>query len=91
MRQVIWRTVRRTVTKKELWNGNREPLTNFLSLALEKSIISWAWHSHATYRARYGAAAADPANAHLTFIHLTSRDDASRFLADPAGYARPDG
>ena len=86
MRQVAWRTVRRAVTKQELWNGNREPLINFLSWAPEKSIISWAWHNHAKYRARYGAAAADPANAHLTFIRLASRRDVTRFLADPAGH-----
>jgi adenylate kinase family enzyme len=91
MRQVIGRTVRRAVTRQELWNGNREPLINFFSLVPEKSIIAWAWHSHAGYRDRYGAAPADPANAHLTFIHLTSRRDVSRFLADPAGYARPGG
>jgi len=88
MRQVAWRTVRRAVTQQELWNGNREPLANFLSWAPEKSIISWAWHSHAEYRTTYGAAAADPANAHLTFIRLTSRRDVARFVADPLHYAR---
>jgi adenylate kinase family enzyme len=86
MWRVAWRTVYRAVTRKELWNGNREPLTNFLSWAPEKSIISWAWHSHDKYRTRYGAAAADPANAHLTFIRLTSREDVGRFLADPLHY-----
>ena len=91
MRQVIGRTLRRAVTKEELWNGNREPLTNFFSLAPEKSVISWAWHSHARYRAEYGAAATDPGNAHLTFIHLTGRGDVDRFLADPVAYARPRG
>jgi adenylate kinase family enzyme len=89
MRQVIGRTLRRAVTKQELWNGNREPLTNFFSLDPEKSVISWAWHSHARYRAQYGAAATDPGNAHLTFIHLTGRADVERFLADPVAYARP--
>jgi adenylate kinase family enzyme len=86
MRQVTWRTVRRAVIQQELWNGNREPLSNFLTWEPEKSVISWAWHSHAKYRSRYSAAAADPANAHLTFIRLTSRRDAARFLADPCGY-----
>jgi adenylate kinase family enzyme len=86
MRQVAWRTVRRAVTRQELWNGNREPLANFLSWVPEKSIISWAWHNHAEYRARYGAAAADPANAHLTFIRLTSRREIAGFLADPCGH-----
>ena len=40
MRRVIGRTVRRAVTRQELWNGNREPLINFFSLVPEKSIIS---------------------------------------------------
>ncbi len=87
MRQVTWRTVRRAVTRQELWNGNREPLANFLRWSPEESIISWAWHNHAKYRARYDAAAADPANAHLTFVRLAGRRDAERFLADPAGFA----
>lgn len=87
MRQVIWRTARRTVTRQELWNGNREPVANFLHWGAEESIISWAWHNHAKYRTRYAAAAADPANARLTFIRLAGRRDVSRFLADPAGYA----
>jgi adenylate kinase family enzyme len=89
MRQVTWRTLRRAVTRQELWNGNREPFANFLTWVPEKSIISWAWHNHAKYRTRYGAAAADPANAHLTFIRLTSRRDVTRFLADPAAFASP--
>ena len=87
MRQVTWRTVRRAVTRQELWNGNREPLANFFSWVPEKSIISWAWHNHAKYRTRYGAAAADPANAHLTFIRLTSRRRHRPLPRRPAGYA----
>jgi adenylate kinase family enzyme len=87
MRQVAWRTIRRAVTRQELWNGNREPLSNFLSWDPQKSVISWAWHNHAKNRARYGGAPANPGNAHLTFVHLTSHRDADRFLADPRGYA----
>jgi len=82
IRQIAWRTLRRAVTREELWNGNREPLSNFLSWDPERSVISWAWHNHAKYRARYGAAAADPAYAHLTFVRLTSHRDAARFLTE---------
>ena len=89
MRQVIWRTLRRAATRQELWNGNREPLRNFLTWRPEESIISWAWHNHGKYRDRYAAAAADPANAHLTFVRLASRLDIARFLAEAAG--RPTG
>jgi adenylate kinase family enzyme len=82
MRQVVLRTLRRAVTRQELWNGNRESLRNFLTWAPEESIISWAWHNHGKYRDRYSAAAADPAYAHLTFIRLTSRSAITRFLAE---------
>jgi len=81
MRQVVWRTVRRAVTRRELWNGNREPLRNFLTWEPEESVISWAWHSHGKYRDRYAAASGDPAYAHLTFVRLRSRRDVARFLA----------
>jgi adenylate kinase family enzyme len=91
MRQVTWRTLRRSLTRQELWNGNREPLANFLRWAPEESIISWAWHSHDKYRTRYAAAAADPAYGQLTFIRLASRRAISRFLADPVCYARDGG
>lgn len=85
MRQVTWRTVRRALTRQELWNGNREPVANFLRLDPEESVISWAWHKHGEYRDRYAAAAKDPANAHLAFIRLGSRRDIDRFLTGPLG------
>jgi adenylate kinase family enzyme len=80
MRQVIWRTIRRVAGHQELWNGNRESWRNFFSWDPEQSVISWAWHKHAEYRARYAEAAADPANAHLRFVRLTSLRYADRFL-----------
>jgi adenylate kinase family enzyme len=82
MRQIVWRTLRRVALRKELWNGNRERWRNFFSWKPEESVISWAWHNHAKYQERYGTAAADPANAHLTFVRLTSRGDIARFLAE---------
>jgi adenylate kinase family enzyme len=82
MRQVIWRTLRRVAGRQELWNGNRERWHNFFSLNPEESVISWSWHKHAEYRTRYSAAAADPANAHLRFVRLTSRRDRDRFVGE---------
>ncbi len=72
MRRVITRTITRTATRKKLWNGNREPWSNLFSTDPERSIIAWAWKHHATYRARYEAAASDPNNAHLHFIRARS-------------------
>jgi hypothetical protein len=79
--------------REELWNGNRERWRNFLSWNPEQSVISWAWHKHAQDRARYAAAASDPANARLRFVRLSSRDDVNRFLHEArreAARAEPD-
>jgi adenylate kinase family enzyme len=84
MRQIVGRTLRRVATREELWNGNREQFGNLLRWDPQESIISWAWHNHAKYRERYAAAATEPANAHLTFVRLTSRRDITRFLAESA-------
>jgi adenylate kinase family enzyme len=80
MRQIAWRTLRRAAFRKELWNGNRERWRNFFSLDPEESVISWAWHKHAEYRAKFAGAAGDPANAHMRFVRLTSRRDIRHFL-----------
>ena len=82
MRQVVWGTLRRVALRRELWNGNRERWRNFFTWNPEQSVISWAWHKHAPDRAKYAAAAASPASAHLRFIRLTSRRDVARFLAE---------
>jgi adenylate kinase family enzyme len=82
MRRVVWRTLRRVALRRELWNGNRERWQNFFTWNPEQSVISWAWHKHAADRAKYAAAAADPANAHLRFIRLAGRRDVARFLAE---------
>src|SRR5438093_983328 len=81
MRRVIARTVRRAFRRQELWNGNREPWSNFLTLDPERSIIMWAWTQHAKYRLRYEAAMADPAWAHLRFVRLRSPAEIRAFLA----------
>jgi adenylate kinase family enzyme len=80
MRQVIVRTIRRAVTREELWNGNREPLTNFTSLDPYKNIIVWTWMNHDKYTERYAFAMADPAWGHLRFVRLRSHAEAGRWL-----------
>jgi len=78
MRRIIWRTLVRVFGRVELWNGNREPWRNFFPLNKE-SIIVWAWQTHASNRASYEAAMADPANAHLRFVRLRSPAAVRRF------------
>ena len=90
MRQVVRRTLRRVLTRQELWNGNREPFRNFYRWSPEHNIIRWSWTNHAKYEARYSAARADDRFAHLRFVVLRSRAEADAWLAalpPPAGPA----
>jgi adenylate kinase family enzyme len=82
MARTITRTVRRTVTRQELWNGNKEPWSNLYSLNPKKSIIAWAATRHGVYRQRYGAAEHDPRWAGLRFVRLRSQREADAFLAE---------
>ncbi|MEZ5264768.1 MAG: hypothetical protein R2755_23955 [Acidimicrobiales bacterium] len=81
MRQIVLRTVRRTLTRQVLWNGNREPIRNLLRWDPEHNIVRWAWTRHARYEQRYGAARLDPAYGHLTFVELRSTAEVDAWLA----------
>ncbi len=85
MRRLVWRTLRRVGGRVELWNGNRERWRNVLTWDQDESVISWAWQTYGSRRARYAAALADPANSHLRFVRLTSPAAARRFLRAAAG------
>jgi adenylate kinase family enzyme len=81
MYRIILRTVRRALTRERLWNGNREPLSNFYRLDPTKNIIRWTWVKYADYIERYGTAMQDPAYSHLTFVRLRSQHEVDAFLA----------
>jgi adenylate kinase family enzyme len=89
MRQLTARTLRRMVSRAELWNGNREDWSNLFRLDPEESILRWAWTQHRVYRERFLAASADPAFAHVQFIRVRSRAEADELAsaAGPAGAA----
>jgi len=84
MRRVVRRTLRRAIRREELWNGNREPLTNFYRWDPEKNIVRWAWTKHDSYRERYMTAIADGTWSHADVHQLTSIDAVSKFLAEAA-------
>lgn len=81
MRQVIWRSVRRAVTRKVLWNGNREEWRNFFAWDPHKSIIRWAWTQHGKYVDRFSEAMTGTMYAHIRFIRLRSHAEAEKLLA----------
>jgi adenylate kinase family enzyme len=81
MRQVVWRTARRIVTREELWNGNRERLRNVFSLDRDRSIILWAWTSHGKAERRAAAAREEPKYRGVQFVQLRSRSEVDEFVA----------
>src|SRR3546814_13594973 len=83
MRRVAGRTLRRAITREELWNGNREPLAGLVRWPPERNIIRWAWVQHSTYAPQYLAAMPDPANAHLRFVPLPPPAAVAPFLPSP--------
>lgn len=79
MKRVIWRSIRRVVTRQELWNGNRERFTNLFSWDPHKSIIRWSWTRHAQYRERlFDASENKPVQ--QTWIRLTSQSHVEQAL-----------
>jgi adenylate kinase family enzyme len=80
MRQVIARTVRRAVTREVLWNGNREPLSNFVSLDPNDNIIVWTWVNYDKYVQRYVDAMADSRWRGTNFVRLRSHAEAKLWL-----------
>ena len=54
---VIWRLLRRTlwraISRKELWNGNRESFSNMFSRDAELNVLLWSWTTHGRNRVRY--------------------------------------
>jgi len=87
MARTIRRTVRRVITREELWNGNREPWSNLWSFKPERSIIAWSATRHKVYRRRYGEAEHDPRWAALCFVRLRSPAEAEAYVAGVAASA----
>ena len=71
-RRIVTRSVGRVLRRTELWNGNRETWRNLVTRDPNESAIRASWQNHYRSRARYAAAAQDPAHAHLRFVRLTS-------------------
>ena len=87
MAQVVARSLRRIVRREELWNGNRERLSNLLSWDPGTSIIRWSWTQHCRTRQRYRAAMESAAYRHLRFHRLRSRAEIEAWLDGVAGAA----
>ena len=78
MRQLLWRTLRRCLTREELWNGNRERFrTSFFS---RESVILWALTTYRRRRRQIPQQLALPEHSHLAVVHLRSRRETRSWL-----------
>ena len=80
MRQVIARTIRRAATREVLWNGNREPRTNFYKWNPEENIIRWTWVYHGHRRQKMLESERTGAWDHADVVWLRSHAEADAWL-----------
>ena len=62
MQQVIRRSVARAITRRELWNGNRERASEWIRA---DHPICWAWSQHGRKRIEYEARLRDSEHRHV--------------------------
>jgi adenylate kinase family enzyme len=75
LRRVLWRTLSRSVTGKELWNGNRETFRNAFS---RQSIVWWVVTQHGKYRQKWPSRY--EALPHLQVVRLRSPREVRAWL-----------
>ncbi|UPG71911.1 AAA family ATPase [Roseomonas gilardii subsp. gilardii] len=96
MRRVLWRSLRRAVTRREIWpgTGNREAFRQWLDA---DHPLRWAWRTYHQQRRAYAALLEDPGLAHLERHRLRHPDEveplfrrllAARERAAAAGVSR---
>jgi adenylate kinase family enzyme len=69
MQQVSRRSVGRTITRRELWNGNREDVLNWFK---PDHPIRWAWAQHGRKRAEYEARLTEPQYRRLEVLRFAT-------------------
>ena len=75
MARVLRRTLRRGLTREELWHGNRERPASWFQPDPEKNILLWAWTAYDRTRDRYLALVGAP-----WFLRLEGPREVARWL-----------
>jgi adenylate kinase family enzyme len=87
MTRLVTRTLRRVVQKEELWNGNRERLSN--ALFARDSLLSWTLSTYRKRRRKYVQLLDGPEFSHLAVVRLRSLRATREWLAGLVG-SRPE-
>lgn len=84
MGRVVRRTLARSISRTELWNGNREPPLRTI-LSNEEHIIRWAWRTHGSSLARITDYLAR--RPELPVVRLRGRAEVERWARGPLARA----
>ncbi len=79
-RRALTRTVGRSLTRRNLWSGNRESLKK--ALLSKDSILLWVLRTYYSRRKRYRAVFDAKEYGHMRYIEFNKSRDADRFLKD---------
>jgi adenylate kinase family enzyme len=83
MGRVTWRTLRRSLMREELWNGNRERLwEGFFG---RDAIVWWALRTYRRRKREYPVLFRQPEFAHLSVVRLGSPRSAREWLTSLPG------
>jgi adenylate kinase family enzyme len=81
MWRVATRSLKRSFTRQELWNGNRESWTNLIHPDPTINIVMWTWTRYRATQDRYASASQDQRWSHLDWIRLPNQSAIDRFVA----------
>ncbi len=79
-RRGLRRTLRRGLTREELWNGNRESLAR--QLFTRDSLLLWILTTHRRRRRQFEALRASGTYPHLEWVEFRTPRDADEWLAE---------
>ena len=77
--RLFWRSLRRSLSREDLWNGNRERLRD--QFCSRDSLFLWALQTNRRHRTEYVALLDRPEHAHLKLVRLRSPGAARVWLA----------
>jgi adenylate kinase family enzyme len=80
LRQLLWRSVRNLVTRRELWHGNREMLREHLRLNPKRSIFAYVLRNYRDYDRTFAGHIREERFKHINFVILRTRAEAEAWL-----------
>ncbi len=80
--RLLTRTIRRWVTREELWNGNREKFWWHFKIWSDESLFHWLFKTYWRRKHEYPQLFALPEHSHLKIIHFKAPSETEEWLAN---------